>query len=429
MHVIGLSTLSTWRRRVMAVVALGAVVRIISLITKWDEPLQLNDSVWYSEMAIDITEGRWFRAMVGTGPTAEHPPMTSLVVTPLSYLPDPLVGQRITTTLIGIFGVAMIMVAARRLCSERVAVLSGVLAALYPNIWLSDGLVMSESLAILLVATFLALSARWIHDPRPRLAAAIGVVAGVGALARSELLLLGPLAAVLVLRRHRWSGSWRPLAVAAATGLLTLSPWFAFNASRFERTVLLSNNDGTTLLGANCEDVYGGSNIGGWSLFCVLYGPEPAGDESVRSAARSAEAASYVRRNVDRVPAVMVARVLRLVDLYGIDDMVNGDVGEQRPRAAVWTGIVMMWALIPLAAIGLWRTPRAARHVLLIPVVIVILTTVLFYGGHRLRAPAEPVLCIAAAVALGRWLPERNRDHSSDPLHTVDGERTVDGAH
>lgn len=426
---IGLAAVSTWRRRMAAVVLLGAVIRVISLITKWDEELQLNDSLWYSVMATDITEGRWFRALVGTGPTAEHPPMTSLVVTPLSYLPDPLVGQRTTTTIIGIVGVAMIMVAARRLCGERVAVLAGVLAAIYPNIWLSDGLVMSESLAILLVAVFLALAARWVHDPGIGLAAAVGVVAGLGALTRSELLLLGPLAAILVLRRHRWSGSWRPLAVAAVAGVLTLAPWFAFNATRFERTVLLSNNDGTTLLGANCDDVYGGSNMGGWSLFCVLNGPEPAGDESVRSAARSAEAVAFVRRNVERVPVVMAARVLRVVDLYGVDDMVNGDVGEQRPRAAVWAGIVMMWVLIPLAAIGLWRAPRPARELLLVPVVIVMLTTVLFYGGHRLRAPAEPVLCIAAAAALARWLPDRDREHPGHALHAVDGEPTVGGAH
>ncbi len=34
--------------------------------------------------------------------------------------------------------------------------------------------------------------------------------------------------------------------------------------------MLLTTNDGTTLLGANCQDTYYGSDIGGWSLFCVV---------------------------------------------------------------------------------------------------------------------------------------------------------------
>jgi hypothetical protein len=70
----------------------------------------------------------------------------------------------------------------------------------------------------------------------------------------------------------------------------------------------------------------------------------------------------------------------------------------------VWAGIVMLWMLLPLAAVGLYRTRGTDRRILMLPIIVVVVTTVLFYGGHRLRAPAEPVLCLAAAIAVAGWL-------------------------
>lgn len=425
MNTLAVST--AWRRRLAGIVVGGAAIRIAVLAARWNDDLKVNDSLWYSIMASDLVDGRWFRVPFGDGPTAEHAPLISIVMAPLSLLPNPVVGQRITTTLLGIAAIIAIAVTARRLAGERAGLVAGLLAAAYPNIWLSDGLVMSESLAILLVAVVLGLAHSLLQSPDTRSAVAVGAVSGLAALTRSELLLLGPLLAVVVLLRHRWRVAVRPLAAAAAAGLVVLAPWTAFNATRFERPVLLTNNDGTTLLGANCDEVYGGPNLGGWSLFCVLDGPEPPGDESVRAAARRDEGLRHLRDNIDRVPVVVAARLLRVVDLYGAADMVNGDVGEERPRAAVWAGIAMMWVLIPSAAAGIWRAPTAARHLLVVPIAIVLLTTVLFYGGHRLRAPAEPALCIAAALAIARWLPDRLGRHPRHPLQPVGGEAAVGG--
>jgi 4-amino-4-deoxy-L-arabinose transferase-like glycosyltransferase len=384
------------------------------LATKWNRPLQLNDSIWYSYTATDLTQGIWFRNLLTGGPSAEHAPLTTIVITPASFLADPVLGQRITTTLLGITSVVLVAFVGRRVGGERVGLVAGLLAAVYPNMWLSDGLVMSESLAIVIVAGFLLLALELVETPTMRVGAAVGAVVALAALTRSELLLLGPLLAAVVWHRHGWRTTWRPLALAGGVGLLVLAPWMLFNASRFERSVLLTTNDGTTLLGANCDDVYGGSNMGGWSLFCVFDAPEVPGDDSVRSAAQRDLAFEYIGANIERVPLVMAARVARVVDLHGVPDMVNGDVGEERPRAGVWLGIVMLWALIPLSLLGLRRMRPVHAQVLLLPVVVVLAITIVFYGGHRLRAPAEPVLCVAAAMFLARGVAVRSTDGSGN---------------
>ena len=178
--------------------------------------------------------------------------------------------------------------------------------------------------------------------------------------------------------------------------------------------MLLSTNDGNTLLGANCDLTYY-EDIGGWDLRCL--GPlEPgqlghqsgAPEASERSQVRRDAALDYVADHLDRLPVVVVARVGRLLDLYGLGSMIDLDVGEEKAEWAVWAGIVCWWVLAVAAALG-WRELRrrdrgrddgGRRWWLAVPIVAVVGTTVLFYGAHRIRAPAEPAVVALAAVAL-----------------------------
>jgi hypothetical protein len=112
---------------------------------------------------------------------------------------------------------------------------------------------------------------------------------------------------------------------------------------------------------------------------------------------------------------VVVARLARTFDLWGFESLVAFDVGEERPRAGVWAGIVAFWMLLPLAARGIRRVTRRVRWILLLPWVAVIVTTIVFYGAHRIRSTAEPSLVLLAAITVGGWLGRRDRN-SHDPV-------------
>ena len=109
-----------------------------------------------------------------------------------------------------------------------------------------------------------------------------------------------------------------------------------------------------------------------------------------------------------RVPIVVAARLLRSADLYGLGDLVRFDVGEERARWASWAGIVSWWLLAPVAAVGWWKQRRRNGWILIAPVIGVVVTTIVFYGAHRLRSPMEPVVVLCAAVALCAWSPVRS---------------------
>jgi len=392
------------RSLLIGIVVFGAVLRLAMLASRWGDPLELNDSIYYSIQAAQNADGNWFAEPLSRTPGAEHPPLTVLAITPASLLPSPVFWQRATTTLFGIAAVALIALLGTRLGGRRVGVVAAAIAAVYPNLWLSDGLVMSESIAVALV-TVVMIAALW-HGERftPASAALCGAALGLAALARSELLLLVPLLAVVGLGtqdRRRWLGRAAVLAGAAA---LVVMPWLVWTSIRLDAPVLMSTNSGMTLLGANCPPTYYGDSIGGWELECVFGSDELRGHLGETAVERSnrgrAEAVAYVRQHPERVPLVVAARVLRAADLYGLTSSVRGDVGEERMEWGVWAGVAAWWVLAPMAAIGLYRMSRGDRWVLATPVICVAVVTVVFYGSHRLRAPMEPVVAVAAATFL-----------------------------
>jgi hypothetical protein len=395
------------------ITAVGAAWRLVYLFAaKLDDPLLLNDSLYYSIQAGRNSEGDWFREALTSLPGAEHGPLTVLYLTPWSLGPGDLVGwQRFGITMLGIAAVFVIGLLGDRLAGPRVGLVAAGIAAVYPNLWVNDSLVMSESLAILIVAGALVVALDFDCRPGVGRALALGALAGLGALTRSEIILFA--AGFAGLAWWRSAGHPRralmPVLVLAAT-VVTISPWVGYNLVRFENPVLLTTNGERTLLGANCDLAYY-TDIGGWDIRCLGAVQSADGvDPSVDADRRRDVALEYVRDHLGRVPVVAAARVGRLLDVYGLGSLVAFDVGEEKARAAVWAGIVAWWVLAPLAVYG-WivagreapdgsRERRAARWWLAVPVISVLLTAIVFYGAHRIRAPAEPAVVVLAALGV-----------------------------
>lgn len=418
MHPDTPSSRPTLPRGVSVAVVVGAVWRCsILVLDKWNQPLLLNDSLYYSAQARQLAEGVFFREIFVDRPGAEHGPLTAVLLATVSWMADPVPWQRAVTVIFGIVTIVLLAVLAGRIAGPRAAVVAAWIAAIYPNLWMNDGLVMSESVSVLLVTAFLLALLAALESTSMHRAVAVGAISGLVALARSELLILslGAAVALLVADRSASAGSparmlRRPAALLGVT-LLTLAPWVGFNLARFERPVTLSTNDGTTLLGTYCDRTFAGPEIGGWSVFCVVDDPAYSLEEepSVRSARQRSLALDYARAHVRRLPTVVAARLGRTFDVYGLTSLVAQDVGEERYRWASRTGIVTWWALAITALFGVRRLGARVRWILAIPVVAVLVTTVVFYGGHRIRSSMEPSVVVVAAVALAAWrrpLPE-----------------------
>jgi 4-amino-4-deoxy-L-arabinose transferase-like glycosyltransferase len=404
-------------RRVLLIIVLGALafrVGYVLLVTQFDTGFY--DAAFYELEAKSVADGRGFvdpfpGPHVGAE-AADHPPLTVLALVPAAELPgDSQLWMRFTMALLGTAVVALIALLGRRVGGERVGLIAAGIAALYPNLWMNDGLIMSETLAALTAAGALLLAYRMLSRPTWGAAAALGATCGLAALTRAELVLLVPFLALPVAwcscRDHR-TARLRAVGVSVAAAALIMAPWIGFNLARFEQPTFLSTGDGVALLGSNCGATYYGSAVGFWLGACL---PSKAvhGDQSVEALHDRNLATDYILGHKARLPVVVLARFGRLLGVYTPGQIARYNAGEGRPQWASYLGIASFLALLPFAAAGgIWLRRRRLRiWLLLTPVWVVLISAAVFYGTQRFRVPAEPTLVVLAAVGIGTLLGRR----------------------
>lgn len=409
-----------WWMCVGAIATGAAAVRLafVFSVARYDEPL--GDQLFYSAQALTNARGHWFEQPFLSGaPAADHPPLTALVLTPISWITEStgsfVTAQRLMMVLLGVVSVVVMALLARRVAGEKAGLVAAVITAVYANIWVNDGLLMAESPTFLLVAiaTFVAVDV--LRRPSTRDAAILGALVGLMALARSELILALPLAVTLVVMAWRANNCSDRRAILRATFAVVLStlvvllPWVAWNQARFEDPVFLSTNDGLTLAGANCDRTYY-DDVGSWDIWCAYAVDVPDGvDTSQESTLMRKAGLDYWSDHIEKYPVVATARMARVMNLGFFDSVTEAGEAEGRPSWVTVLGIAQFWMLVPFAVIGA-RTigDRAKRNVLLAFWPIVIITALIANAYVRFRVPAEVGLVVLAAVGAVA-LSERRR--------------------
>jgi hypothetical protein len=348
--------------------------------------------------------------------------------------------MRLAGGLLGVAGVVLLAMVARRVAGRRAGVVAAALAAAYPLLWINDGMLLSESLYLPLVALCLLAAYRlweragWVD------AGLLGGAIALAALTRAEALLLFGVLVIPLLWGLRAVTPGRRVLLALtawAVGGLLLVPWFAYNMSRFEEPVLMTSQTGAVLSAANCDTTFYGDFIGYYANCYDEY--VAAGratwpdvdnlDESQRDIYSRDAATAYIREHKGRLPVVAVARVARMFDLYNPElgsgeEYCTPELGCHREwlgqnvrlnwmveGRGVWPsrlGFAMYWVLLALAVPGaviLARRRIPISPLLAMPVVITV-TSALTFGITRYRVPVDAMLVVLAAVTVD-WLIAR----------------------
>jgi 4-amino-4-deoxy-L-arabinose transferase-like glycosyltransferase len=409
--------------------ALGLRVGYVLTVTRHDH--HLYDAIFYELEARQVANGHGFvdpyAGRYAGEPEAGHPPLTVLALVPAAELGgDVQLWMRFTMAALGTATVLVVGLLGRELAGERVGLLAAAIAAVYPNLWMNDGLLMSETLAALTTAAAVLLAYRLLRRRTTGAALALGAACGFAALARAELLLLVLLLAVpaawAACRRDR-RAQLRAIGAVLGATVVVVGPWIGFNLARFEKPTFLSTGDGGALVGANCPTTYYGDAVGFWNIYCVPHRP-PRGDLSVDSARDRTKALDYTRAHAGRVPVVVLARVGRLLGVYAPRQLVNYTVGEGRPRWASYLGLLTFLLLLPLAVVGGRRLRRRGQPIwpLLAPAVLVVAAAAIVYGTPRFRVPAEPSVVVLGALGAAALLARRGPGWAPDSVRpSLDG--------
>jgi 4-amino-4-deoxy-L-arabinose transferase-like glycosyltransferase len=415
----------------LVIAGAALLVRVLFVVVADPTVPRVGDSSAYHLLANNLADGRGyirpfdFELLERVRPTAEYPPLFPALVSIVSFVGVKSVeGQRLAMTLVGTGTVVAIGLLGRRVGGEMVGLVAAGIAAVYPMLFLSDGVLMAETPYVLLVTVALLLAYRAADEPGLGRFALLGFVIGLSALARGEGLGLALLLVIPLAVGARSIPSRRRVELAAvglvAAGLVVV-PWTVRNAVRLDAFVPVSNNVATAIDGANCDLVYSGDQIGLWRETFSTLGPDartlpqaeacfagfeiedPDFDEADESSNLRDEGLDYARAHTGRLPVVLTARWLRTWGLMRPGQQIEFETLEGRPKSWLTFGTWMYWVLLPLAVAGavlVVRRRTVRLWPLLSTVVLVSVTTVVTYGQQRFRVAAEPAIVVLAAVAV-----------------------------
>jgi hypothetical protein len=264
---------------------------------------------------------------------------------------------------------------------------------------------------------------RYRSHPTMRRALALGLALALAAMARTEMVLLAPLILLpLMLRTPGTTRTvrWERLFAAGAIVAVFVGSWAAYNLSRFDKPVLLSNGLGITLLAGNCQGAYYGQFIGYYDFRCVSAVEQRIKswqlDQSVVDVDYRTTALDYMDAHKGRLAYVELVRWARYTGVWDLThhwDQMYKDILPGGREPGVSKSAEAEWFLIaPLAVAGLFvlRRRRVPVYPVVAPVVVTLVAITLTYYETRYRAGAETAFCLLAAVAvdaLWSWLGAR----------------------
>lgn len=434
----------------VAIVGLAFAVRVLATLAGYQNlPLGLDDNNWYHTQSLLLADhGDLYdpfacldsvrepgmsndqavalcREEGVLEPSAGHPPGYLVYLAAVAKLGfESVLQQRIAGCLLGAIAVGFVGLVGRQVAGRRAGLIAAFLAAVYPNLWINDGLILSESLYTVLVGVVLLLCYRLWRAPTWGGAAWLGVAIAASALTRSEgltFLAFVVLPLLVVLPGITWG---RKAGLAAVTGVVALAlmaPWVAHNLGRFTEPVYLASGTGRVMAYGNCDATYYGDKVGYWDDSCTLK-DFPEGDESVVDEAHRELATEYMSAHKGRLPLVVAARIGRMWSVYAPIQGANLDIlFERRGAVPVRTGLAMYYGLLVLSVAGL--VVLFKRKVTIIPFVgialMITFTAAASFGVTRYRTPVDLILPILAAVALDAWW-RRRRGEPQDVVEPGD---------
>jgi 4-amino-4-deoxy-L-arabinose transferase-like glycosyltransferase len=373
-----------------------------------------GDTLLYHYLAQGIADGKGYirpfsELQFGEPlPTASYPPLFPLYLSFWSLLGlDSLDAHRAVSCLLAPVTVILVGLLGRRVGGARVGLIAAGLAAVYPQLVMVDGTVITEALYAPLVAAILLLTYRLLDRPGLWSAAFLGLAIGAATLTRSEAIFLVVLlalpAAVIAGRRI---GRTVPLAlVAVAATAVVLVPWVVRNEITLGHPILFTSNSGHTAAATVCDATFdaGSPYLGFARHECALQGPcVNIRDELRQASCQRDEAWRYMGDHLGRLPIVVAVRILRVWELYRYqDDLGYGELWSRSIPVAK-AGLIMYALLVVAGIAGLVALRRARTPLwpLLVPFLLVTISAAMTFGFSRYRLAAEIPLVVLGATGV-----------------------------
>jgi 4-amino-4-deoxy-L-arabinose transferase-like glycosyltransferase len=440
---------------------LGAVLRLAFAVAGAEEPSYEpipRDPGFYLVLGDQVADGDGYAYDIShdggltysTEPTAYYPPGYPVSLGALFWLVDLLPGDVSHFGLAIAFNVVLATATiplmfelGRRLAGEKVGLVAAGLLAVWPNLVMYSGAVLTETLFLfLLMLMFLvALPSEEAvaRVPDPKRLAATGLLLGIVGLVRPTSLVLVPVFILLWWRpgRAELRTALQRTAVVGGAALLVILPWTARNLLRMDAPVLISTNFGDNFcMGHNPEATGAFASPFDHPCFDDLYEGERPRYETERQSETTRRAFRNIRDDPTRALTLVPAKARYTLgdDTDGLD--AASDYGQVDILSSAWRGVikvssntfyVVAMATALAGAIVLVRRGSLSRtEVFFVAAGLAQLVPPLVtFGDPRFKLPIYPAVAFLAAAAIVSVLEQARQDRAAPEPDTSDQSETM----
>ncbi len=312
--------------------------------------------------------------------------------------------------LLGLAGILLLYEIARRLLSERIALVAAAMMALYPGLITLTATLQLETVFITLsLATFLAvlpLATAPGALSRRRLLLAGALIGAVSLVRPTVALLIVAFAVARLVARRPWRETAAALALLVAATIAIVVPWTIRNAVALHAFVPLSTGIGPALCMARNPQATG--YLDSRILVAECSPPPghrlPAADDVAANRFATSEAIHWVLHHPVGEARMWFWRTFYAYrhDTTGVDDF-GARMSTRWHDVVVALSDSAAFVVLAFAAVGgvtLAITRRRGAVFLAASTVLFAAVPLMLFGDPRYRVPAEPLFMILAAIAL-----------------------------
>jgi len=405
------------------------IVRVTYNFTVASGYYPLHDSLTYQNIANSLVQEHCY-CLYSHLPTVDRAPLWPFVIAMVDRIIGPQdIFVRLLLCAIGSATCVLLYLFAKDLFGERVGIVAGVMSAIYPFLYVYDGLLYSESVYIFLLLAFCYTLYHLQRTPGISLMATSGVLVGLLSLTRPNgLAILAIFVAWVGVLGWRKVFSWRialkSVLVVSLLSLIFIAPWTLRNYKITHTLIPVAVGDGKVLLGAynyeTADPIYQhGYYSGIWIIpsestpwVASKFPRDCSGPcEVKRDNAYKAAAFQWIEEHIAYIPFMIEQHFMNTWQV--VPQEADLAINRFPDRGSSQFVILMMETMTPivfvLALIGLVVTYRRWRDMLFLYLIITLTLTqsIVYYGIPRFRAPIEPLLILFAASALW-WLATYN---------------------
>src|SRR5947209_3348036 len=423
----------------LGIFCLALAVRILYNLTVGRHYVAGYDSQAYEKIAFNIVSEHCF-CLNHYSPTVGRAPLWPGIIAAFDILFGPSnLYVRLFLCLVGSGTCALVYLYARKVFNEQIALLAGILASVYPGLFIYDGWLYSESLYTFLLLAFCYTLLLLQRTGKYRWAITSGIMLGLLSLTRPNgLLILGLVFLWGIIFVQKKNLSWKEvvssIVIICLIALAIVTPWTIRNYQITHRFVPVATGDGFVLLGAYNDMIFDNTPFHGLWIRPSLTHPEIAKHylgcqrncEARQNSDYERYAGQWVLPHMSDMPYLLSLHFLALWTPATPEADLPMNRFPSRSSSQVVVGMIQSMSIpvFILAAFGLivtWR--RKWRQLLFIYLVIglAIGECLFFYGSSRFRAPIEPMLVIL--LSGGIWwvmlkVYNRRKKSATDSVET-----------